>query len=52
MNNDTFTGNAADKIPMILLVLVYFIFIVFCLVIKKYFVKKDNCFMRYIVKLD
>lgn len=33
MSNDSFTGNASDKIPMIFLVLMYFCFIVICLII-------------------
>ena len=52
MNNDTFTGNASDKIPLVFFVLLYFCFIVICLVIKRYFVKKENWFTRLIVRLD
>lgn len=44
MNNDSFTGNASDKIPMIFFVLLYFCFIIICLVIKRYLIKKENWF--------
>jgi len=51
MQNDSFIGNASDKIPVIFAVLCYFVFIVICLIVLK-FVKKENWFTRLIRKLD